>query len=158
MTTPTILPTQYTGTYKDFLHTKVDKQGVVRCQSTQVSVPTGTTTTTIVGLAPFNAGDRLLVDGSAFACDALGSGVTISLGVVYDDNVNNTNNATLFASALTAAAAGGALAVTNSTANIPYVTTGNGWIAATIGGATTGTTNSIFSQVVTCYDGLQASN
>lgn len=158
MTTPSIIPTIYQGTTKDYLHTKVDRQGVVRCQSTSVSVPTGTTTTTIVGLAPFNAGDRILVDGSAVACGALGTSVTVDLGVVYDDNVTFTNNQTLFASGLTAAAAGGVLVITNSVTNIPYVTLGNGWVVATIGGATTGTTNSIFAQIASCYDGLVAAN
>lgn len=158
MTTPSIVPAPFQGTSTDYLKTKVERDGSVRCQAETVSVPTGTTTATIVGIVPFNAGFRILPDGCSFASDALNTGVTLSIGVVYDDNVGNTNNQTLFTNASTASAAGGAILVTNSATNVPYVTTGNGWVVATIGGATTGTTGNIYGQVVGCYDGLTTPN
>lgn len=158
MTTPSIVPTQFQANSTDYLHTKVDRQGVVRLQRTAVSVPSGTTTTTIVGLAPFNAGECFVVDGMNIAIGALGTSVTVDIGVIYDDNTNNTNNQTLFVSASTTAAAGGNIAITGTATNLAYVTTANGWLVATIGGATTGTTGSITAQVVQAYDGLQATN
>lgn len=158
MTTPSIIPASFQGNATDYLKTKVERDGSARLQAQTTSVPTGTTTTTIVGLIPFNAGCRILPDGISAAVDALGTSVTMSLGVVYDDNVGNTNNATLFTSASTAAAAGGTLAVVNSATNIPYVTTGNGWLVATIGGATTGTTGNVYIQIAAAYDGLTTPN
>ena len=150
MTLPTIVPLKWTGATTDFLKTKVDRQGVERAQRTTVSVPSGTTTTTLVGLVPFNA--NFAITGFKLWCQALGTGVTASLGVVYNDNINNTNNATLYLSASTAAAAGGELAFTASDTNVDYVTTADGWIVVTIGGATTGSTNSIHGTIFGYYD------
>lgn len=156
MTTPSIVPTKWNGTVTDYLKTKVDRSGDLRPQRTTVSVPSGTTTTTIVGLVPFNAGEQ--ITGFRLYCDALGTSVTVSIGVVYDDNVGNTNNQTLFASGLTAAAAGGELVMAASATNVVYVTTGAGWLVATIGGATTGSTGNIQGTVFGYYDGTATPN
>lgn len=158
MTLPTIVPLEYAATATDFLKVKSDRSGAARVYSESVSVPTGTTTTTIVGLIPFNKGLRIDEKSIGAFSGALGTSVTVSIGVVYNDNVANTNNATLYASALTAAAAGGELVMVASAANLGYVTTGDGWVVATIGGATTGTTNPLTIQCVGSYDGLGANN
>lgn len=158
MTTPTIFPAEYDGSSRDFLKIKCERSGSARAYGVQVSVITGTVTTTIVGLIPFNKGFRINEKSIGAFSAALGSGVTVSIGVIYDDNTNNTNNATLYASALTAAAAGGELAMTASATNLAYVTTANGWLVATIGGATTGTTGAITLQLVGSYDGLGIDN
>lgn len=152
MTLPTIVPLKWTGTTTDFLKTKVDRQGVERAQRTTVSVPSGTTTTTLVGLVPFNAG--WAPTGFRLYCDALSTSVTASVGVVYNDSTNNTNNATLFVNASTAAAAGGELVYVASATSVDYVTTGDGWLVVTIGGATTGTTGNVQGTVFGYYDGL----
>lgn len=158
MTLPTIVPLEYNGTATDFLQTKNDKSGAARDYGVSVSVPTGTVTTTIVGLIPFNKGWRINEKSIGAFSAALGTSVTIGIGVIYNDNTNNTNNATLYASALTAGAAGGELVMVASAANLSYVTTADGWLAATIGGATTGTTNAITLQCVASYDGLGVDN
>lgn len=162
MTLPTIVPVEYSGTASgitnDFLKVKCDRSGAARVFSVATSVPSGTVVTTIVGLVPFNKGLRIDVGSLKNFSAALGTSVTVSIGVVYNDNTNNTNNATLYTSASTAAAAGGELVVAASAANVNYVTTADGWLVATIGGATTGTTNNISSQFVGSYDGLGTDN
>lgn len=151
MTSPSIVPTTYQNNATDYLNTKVDKGGRAFFQDEQVSVPSGTTTTTIVGLIPFNAGCKIGVTSSSFFCAALSTSVTLDIGVIYSDNVANTNNQTLFVSASTAAAAGGAIPLVPTATNVPYITTGDGWIVATIGGATTGTTGIIYIQALLDY-------
>lgn len=158
MTLPSIVPAGFLGTNKDFLKVKVDRSGAAFVNRGQVSVPSGTTTTTIVGLIPFMAGMTLVTGATDLFCEALGTSVTVSIGVVYDDNVANTNVQTLFTNASTAAAAGGVVPITESATNLPYVTTGNGWVVATIGGATTGSTGTIYIQALLDYfnGGIQA--
>lgn len=158
MTTPNIVPVEYDATFRDYLKIKSDRSGAGREYGVQVSVPTGTVTTTIVGLIPFSKGFRINEKSIGAFSAALGTGVTAGLGVIYDDNVANTNNQTLYASALTAPAAGGELVAVASAANLSYVTTGNGWVVATIGGATTGTTGVLTIQLIGSYDGLGVDN
>lgn len=158
MTLPSIVPTGFAGTSKDFLKVKVDRAGTAFVNRGQVSVPSGTVVTTIVGLIPFQAGMTLVTGATDLFVEALGTSVTLSLGVVYDDNVTNTNNQTLWVNASTVAAAGGVVPIVESATNIPYVTTGNGWIVATINGATTGSTGSVYIQALLDYfnGGIQA--
>lgn len=158
MTLPTIFPVGFAGTSKDFLKAKVSRDGAAFVNRGQVSVPSGTVVTTIVGLIPFMAGMTLVTGATDLFSEALGASVTVSIGVVYDDNVANTNNQTLFTNASTAAAAGGVVPITESATNLPYITTGNGWVVATINGATTGTTGTIYIQALLDYfnGGVQA--
>ena len=149
MTTPSIVPVGYDGTTKDYLKTKVDHSGADRSAFGAVSVPTGTVVTTIVGLVPFNKGVRLSGLYTYFA--ALGTSVTADIGYIYDDNTNNTNKQTAFVAASTTAAAGGNV---TSTALDPctWTATADGWIVATIGGATTGSTGNISYRIGLVYD------
>jgi len=158
MTLPTNVPTGFAGTSKDFLKAKVDRSGAAFVNRGQISVPSGTVVTTTFGLIPFQAGMTLVTGATDMFSEALGTSVTVSLGVVYDDNVANTNNQTLFVSASTAAAAGGPVPLVESATNLPYVTTGNGWIVATINGATTGSTGILYIQALCDYfnGGVQA--
>lgn len=158
MTLPTIFPAEYQGTINDFLQAKADRSGAARIYSDSVSVPTGTVTTTIVGLFPFNRGLRLNPNALDVISAALGTSVTGSLGVVYNDTVNNTSNQTLFTNASTSPAAGGSLAITQSATTLGYVTTGDGWLAFTVGGATTGSTGAVTVNAIGSYDGLGADN
>lgn len=151
MTLPTIFPIQFAGTSKDFLKAKFQADGTSFMIQDTVSVLTGTVVTTIVGLIPFQANCRIQVPGLTINSAALGTSVTASVGVIYDDNTNNTNNATLYASALTTVAAGGNLTLTPSATNLAYVTTANGWLAVTLGGATTGSTGSFTFQALFDY-------
>jgi len=158
MTTPTFLPPGFLGNYRDYLKVKVTKDGAAFVNRGQVSIPAATAVATIAGIVPFNAGMTLVTGATDIVVDALGTGVTLSIGVVYDDNVANTNLPNLFVNASTVAAAGGPVPITESAANLPYVTTGNGWIAATINGAATGTTGNINMQALLDYfsGGIQA--
>lgn len=158
MTTPSIVPTNRSGTYRDYLQTKLDKSGAMRTEAFTVSVPSGTTTTTIVGLIPFNKGFRLSLGGTQLAVGALGTSVTIDVGYVYNDNVTYTNDPDAFASALTVAAAGGLIVFDETVGLGAFTAEADGWVTVTIGGATTGTTNSIFGQIASVYDGLSASS
>lgn len=149
MTTPSILPVGYKGDYRDYLMTKVDRSGAERILKNTVSVPSGTTTTTIIGLAPFNKGAEL---GQLYAfVAALGTSVTIDLGYVYDDNTNNTNKSNAFLAASTVAAAGGLLSV-NTADPCTWTATANGWLVAVIGGATTGSTGILSYRIGFAYD------
>lgn len=156
MTTPSIVPVNRSGTYRDYLQTKVDRSGAARIEAVSVSVPSGTTTTTIVGLAPFNKGFRLDVGSTQLAVAALGSSVTLDIGYVYDDNVTYTNDQDAFATGLTVAAAGGLVVFDEVVGLRDFVAQANGWLVAVIQGATTGNTGNIFGQVGGIYDGLQA--
>lgn len=156
MTTPTILPTKWQGNAQDYLKTKADRSGAARGQYTTVSVPSGTTTTTIVGLVPFNRGFRFLQGASQLATANLGASVTLNIGYVYNDNVTYTNDTDAFASLLTASAAG--LLVFDETIGLGWVAEGDGWIVAEIAGATTGTTGAISGQIVGEYDDVSAIN
>lgn len=155
MTLPTIVPVAFQATAKDFLHTKCSRDGDMSLQVQQVSIPSGTTTTTIVGLIPFNKGIRVATDAFSVLNDALGTSVTISLGYVYNDNVSFTNNQTAFLAA-TAAASAGLLAPTGI--GLDFVAQGDGWIVATVGGATTTTTGNLTASVPFAYDGVNATN
>lgn len=158
MATPSIYPTQYSGTDRDYLHTKVDRDGCTRLQYVTVSVPAGTTSGTVVGLAPFNAGFRLSY-GSKLHVEDLdtASSVTLDIGYIYDDTATYTGVADAFASDITTAQAGG-LITFDEAAGLSFVAEANGWIVVTTGGASTGTTGAISGQLLGCYDGLSASN
>lgn len=152
MTTPTIVPAKYAGLAVPQLIAKIDRSGAQRFEAEIVSIPTGTTVGTIIGLIPFRAG-AMFDYGSVVFTDALGAGVTVSLGYIYTDNVTFTNNLTAF-TALTAATAAATLQVPNVPANVTWRAPLNsdGWIVLVIGGATTGTTNNVSTQITLVYD------
>lgn len=159
MTLPTIVPTGFAATSKDFLKAKVMKDGSAFLNRAVVTVPASTVVATVVGLVPVKAGAALSVPSLSVLFPALGASVTASLGIIYDDTTNNTSNATLYASASTTAAAGGVLSITATAANQQYVVTGDGWLAVTLGGATTtASALDINAQVLVDYfsGGIQA--
>ena len=151
MTLPTVVPAPFQGTSKDFLKAKFQADGTAFLANATTSVPSGTTATTVVGLVPVTAGARIVVGATKIVSAALGAGSTASVGIVYDDTVNNTSVPTLFASALTAVAAGGELVITPSVTNLAYVVTGNGWVCLTMGGTTTANTADVVAQVTIDY-------
>ena len=157
MALPTIVPVGFAGNRTDFLKAKADRGGSAFVNRASVSVPSGTVVNTIVGLIPFQAGATVSVPALSVVFAALGASVTASIGVVYED-VLNTDVPALFASAITTPAAGGVATITPSAANLAFVALGNGWIAVTISGATTSTTNAITAQAVVNYfnGGVQA--
>lgn len=158
MTTPTILPTQYDGTSRDYLKVKDDRSGASRPYGGSVSVPNLTAATTIVGLVPFNKGARFQINSNSVACGNFGAGsTTVDLGYVYDDNVTYTNNVDAWASAATAPQAGGFITV-DEVDGISFVAEANGWIAVTINTTAADATAPITWNFTGGYDGLSLNN
>lgn len=158
MTTPSIVPTQYDGTSRDYLKVKDDRSGGARTYAGTVSVPSGTAATTVVGLVPFNKGARFSINSNSVACGNFGAGTTtVSLGYVYDDNVTYTNDVDAWASAATAPQSGGFVTV-DEVDGISFVAEANGWIAITINTADADATSSITWSFTGSYDGLGLSN
>lgn len=159
MTLPTIYPTQYDGTTNDFLKVKADKSGAARIVADSVSVASGTASTTIIGLFPFNKGARVHFDNSSIYVPDIGAGsTTISIGYVYNDNTTYSNNQTAWASASTAIQAGGFVSMTAGASGLNFVAAADGWVAATINTAATDATGSISFQAMLAYDGLGIGN
>lgn len=162
MTLPTIYPVQYSGTASgltnDFLKVKSDRSGAARIVAGTVTVPSGTATTTVVGLVPFNKGARFHIDDKSVYCSNWGAGgTTVDLGYVYSDNVTYTNNADAWASAATAAQSGGFVTVDEAD-GIAFVAEADGWIAITIGGANADADGTVSFQFMEAYDGLGQNN
>lgn len=163
MTLPTIYPVEYNGTATglspDFTKVKADRSGAARVYSGSVSVVSGTAATTIIGLVPFNKGARFHLSNTSIYVPDIGAGTTtISIGYVYSDNTNNTNNATAWASASTAIQAGGYVSLTAAATGLNFVATADGWVVATINTAATDATGSISFQILGSYDGLGINN
>lgn len=158
MTTPSVLPTQYAGNYKDFLKVKCDRDGCVRTLAGTVSVPSGTAADAFVGLVPFNKGARFTIGDKSIYCGNFGAGTTtVNVGYVYDDNVTYTNDVDAWASLSTAAQSGGFVTVDEKEGNV-FVAEANGWIAVQLKAAAADATADIEFNFGVAYDGLSASN
>lgn len=154
-TFPTIVPTGFAGDYTDFLKVKADRSGAARRSSGSVSIPGSTAATSTIGLIPFNSGFSFAdLSGYNFYVADLDSGttVTISIGVQYQNTTAGTDNLTLVTNASTAGQAGGYIAPTAAALWQDYVTTGNGWIVASITAGPTTTTGSLTFNVLGVYD------
>ena len=158
MTTPSVLPTQYAGNYKDFLKVKQDTDGSARIMAGTVSVPSGTTANSYVGLVPFVKGARFTIGNSSVYCGNFGAGTTtVNLGYVYDDNVTYTNDVDAWASLSTAAQSGGFITV-DETEGLTFVAAANGWITVQLIAADADATASINFNFVVAYDGQGVNN
>ena len=154
MTTPSVLPTGWSGTYKDFLNTKVDRDGCVRQSAGTVSVPSGTAANAFVGLVPFNKGARFVIDDKSVYCGNFGAGTTtVNLGYVYDDNVTYTNDVDAWASLSAAAQAGGFVTV-DEKEGLTFVAAADGWLTVQLIAAAADATADINFSVGVAYDGV----
>lgn len=154
MTTPSIVPTKYAATVTDFLKAKIDRSGALRTEYVTVSVPSGTTASTVIGLVPFRKGARFVRGASSVYLENIGDGsFTADIGYVYDDNTTYTNVPKAFADADTAGRTGG-YATLSALAGLSWVAAADGWIAVTTGGSTTDATATIQAQVTLAYDGV----
>lgn len=152
MTLPTIVPTGFDGTSDDFLKARVDRSGALRIVAGSVSVPNGTAADTYIGLVPLQAGARLDLDSESVHCGNFGGGsTTVNLGIIYDDNTNNTNDPDAFASLSTAAQSGGFIAIDEIT-GLTLRTTANAWLAVQIVAAAADATADITFNVAVAYD------
>lgn len=151
MTTPSIVPSKYAGTSKDYLRSKIDRSGAVRTENGAVSVPSSTASGTIVGLVPFRKGAslaRLFVVPDDLDTS---TNVTLDLGYVYD-SASFTDAPAAFLSASTAAQTGVACSTAYLKAANTWVADGDGWIVARTGGGSTTTTGSLNYSVGLAYD------
>lgn len=130
MTTPTVVPVGFQNDYTDYLNVKADKSGAVRQASGTVVVPNATAVGAFIGLVPFNAGARFIInDKSVHTTDIdAGTDSTLNLGIIYQNSSEGTDDVDAFVSASTAGQAGGWLTI-DETAGMTLITTGNGWLA-----------------------------
>lgn len=156
MTTPSIVPTKYSGTSTDFLKAKCDREGALRTEAFSISIPSGTASGTVIGLVPFRKGARFICHASGVNITDVdtSTNVTASIGYVYDDNVTYTNAPAAFVSASTTPQTGGTIALNGLATSYTFVAAADGWIALTTGGGSTTTTGTIVGQITLAYDGL----
>ncbi len=154
MTLPTLYPTGYDGTDKDFLKCPIDRSGADRTTPFSVTIPDATTTGVIAGVIPFRAGARFSYGGSQFATEDLDTTTvaTVDIGYVYNDadTVSNISDPDAFASGLSVSAAG--LLTLDEPVGLEFQATADGWIVITTGGATTTTAGDIYGQVCMFYN------
>lgn len=159
MTLPTIVPVEYQATSTDFLKVKVERNGCSRLYDGQISIPATTAALSTVGLVPFNKGAQFHIDANSIYLDDLDTGttVTVSVGWIYDDSTNNTNNLTGITSTSTIGQTAGFIAPNQLTA-MTFRATANGWIVLQLLTGPTTTTGNVQFQIQGAYDGLGIDN
>ena len=170
---PKIVPTGYNGDYTDFIvRVKSDKSGAARYITGMVNVTSGTTLGTVVGLAPFSKGAKLITGASQILTPQLDSGTTCtwSFGYYYSDSssagANAASNTSAYASSdshiqlaagglitLGATTVGTSLAATPGTTPQTFDLTGDGWFALVLNGTLTNQASAAVSYgLVVSYD------
>ncbi len=151
MTTLAIVPTGYSNTYRDFLNAPgVDRAGSVRNVRGTVSVTSGTTANSYVGLVPFQAGASFIIGDKSVHCGNFGAGTTtVNLGVVYSDSTTDDPDA--FASLSTAAQSGGWISI-DEIEGMTLVTPTSGWLVVQLIAADADATANITFNVGVVYD------
>lgn len=163
MTLPTLFPVEYTGTSSgisnDFLKVKQDRSGSSRLYDGQISIPAATAALATVGLIPFNKGAQFHIDSTSVFLDDVDTGttVTVSLGYIYDDNTNNTNNLTAWTNTSTIGQTAGFVPV-NQLTGLTFRATANGWVVLQLLTGPTTTTGNVTYQIQGSYDGLGVDN
>lgn len=153
---PTVYPTQYAGTAKDFLKVKADRSGAARNVAGVVTVSSGTATDTYVGLVPFNKGARFVIgDKSVYVGDIGATNTTCDLGYLYE--TSTSLDADAWVSASTAIGAGGFLTV-DEKQGLTFVAADNGWVTLRINTAATNAAGDVEFSFVEAYDGLGTNN
>ena len=158
LTLPTLYPAGYAGDKTDFQKCKMDRSGAARIQRFKVSIPSGTASSTLVGLIPFNKGMELSILGSYVAANTAldtGSTITIDVGYTYYDSTLGTSNAVAFASAVTTwqSSALTALTLINGPETVgQFKAAADGWVTLTVHTGPTTTTGDVFGQFLISYD------
>lgn len=148
---PSIVPTRWAGTAADFNKTKENREGALTQQYFTVTVPSGTTTSTVIGLIPFTKGFSLSQGATQLYIANIGDGsFTFDVGYTYEDSAY-TSDPDAFGSALTSGQAGG-LVTFDEFAGLSWRAEANGWITVTTGGSTTDASGAIQGQIVFTYD------
>jgi hypothetical protein len=157
MTTPTNLPTGFDGTYKDFLKTKVARDGSVRVEYQSVAVADNATAGTTYGLIPFNKGARISYGSRIGVTDLdTASNVTLNVGYAYKTGSTGTDDPDAFASALSGQAS--ALLSFDEKAGLSFVAADDGWVSVTLAAGPVTTAGTIEGQILIAYDGLDSAN
>lgn len=150
MTTPAIVPTKYTGTSADYRLCKAQREGQETMEFVTAAVPISTANNTLVGLVPFRVGARFNYN-SVIRTNAFGAGATVTLGYVYDDNVNFTNAPTAFITTpVTVAAAGTVVPVVD--AGMGWKAAADGWIVLQLQGTVPANLGAVSAQITMTYD------
>lgn len=159
MTSPTIVPVEYANTATDFLKVKLERSGSVRLYDGQISIPATAAALSTVGLVPFNKGAQFHIDNTSVYLDDLDTGttVTVSVGYIYDDNTNNTNNLTAWTNTSTIGQTAGFVPV-NQPNGLTFRATANGWVVLQLLTGPTTTTGNVTYQIAGAYDGLGIDN
>jgi len=152
MTTPTIVPAGFLGDATDFNKVKHDTFGAERIVEGTVSVTSGTLANAFVGLVPFNSGAVFTISNASVHAANFGAGTTtVNLGIIYDDDSNNTNDVDAWVSASTAPQSGGFLTV-DEVEGLTLKTTANGWLAIQLLTANADATADVTFNVGVKYD------
>ena len=152
MTTLAIVPVGYKNDYRDFLNAPaVGRDGAIRLVQGSVTVTNGTAANAYVGLIPFQAGARFIIDDKSVHCGNFGAAsTTVNLGVVYSDSTTDDPDA--FVSLSTAAQSGGFLTV-DEIEGLSLVTPTSGWLAVQLIAAAADADAAITFSVGVAYDG-----
>lgn len=158
LTLPTLYPTGYAGDKTDFQKCKMDRSGAIRAQRFKVSIPSGTASSVLVGLIPFNKGMELHIAPSFVAANSAldtGTTITIDVGYTYYDSTLGTSSAAAFASAVTTwqSSALTALTLLNGPESVgQFRSAADGWVTLTIHTGPTTTTGDVFGCFFIGYD------
>lgn len=154
LTLPTLAPTPYALTNKDFNLCKADRSGALRGQKFTLSVPSGTASGTLIGLVPFQKGFTISLSASNLCMVQLdnSSTVTLSWGYTYYDSTLGTSQQANFASAVTTAQAGGEVSKATTEAARIWTAAAPGWITVLTAAAATNVTGDIYGEIVGSYD------
>lgn len=154
MTFPTLVPNGFTATAVDFNKAKIDRSGALRLYQGSIAVPVATAAGSIIGLIPLRKGARVLVHGAAVWLEKLDTTATLtaSIGVIYNDTVNNTSVPGQYVASSTAPQNGGNVLLNAVEGGNTYVATGDGWLAVTMAGAATNVSANISWSVGIAYD------
>lgn len=152
MTLPSVYPTGFDGTVKDFLKVTCDRSGAARLVTGTVSVPSATAADAYVGVVPFRKGAKFFLGDKSIYCGNFGAGTTtVNVGIIYSDNTNNTNDVDAWASLSTAPQSGGWVTV-DEIEGMSLVTTADGWLAVQLKTADADATANIVYAVTVAYD------
>ena len=127
------------------------RDGAIRLVQGSVTVTNGTAANAYVGLIPFQAGARFIIDDKSVHCGNFGAAsTTVNLGVVYSDSTTDDPDA--FVSLSTAAQSGGFLTV-DEIEGLSLVTPTSGWLAVQLIAAAADADAAITFSVGVAYDG-----
>lgn len=162
MTTPAAYPSQYNGTYTDYLKAPCDRSGAVRLVTDTVTIADNTTAGTIIGLVPFRKGFQLIYGGGIGVGDLdTVTNVVLDVGYIYKDNdtVTYINDTDAFVDGATQGQAGGLISLVGATGafgvrtGLAFEALADGWITLTVQAGPVSTAGTATFNLLTAYAG-----